>query len=267
MLVNTQLAGFGGLQSTSPYLYDIIQELGLTSNLVLCLDAADTRSYDGSSQTWTDIAAGNNFFRGDDGTSEAFDPAFNGTAGVADEGTYFSSNGNDSFTETTTHSFAETWHKNNGLFTIAAVIYTPGSQCEIFSNSGASFVRGIDFHITSSETLMVAHATSDAGHQQSLSTITATSSSYNFVAASFDEADLSLDFVVNSSSENVAINGSTATSDSNASYKLGARGDLSVVMPSGMRYPCVAAWSTDLSTAALGDIYTRLKARRFTSLP
>lgn len=103
-----------------------IQRAGLTSNLVLCLDAGDINSYDGTSQTWTDVSgSSNNFYRGSGSGSDSADPTFNGTAGRQSSSEYFSSDGDDSFVPTASHTFAQAWHKDGATFTIAAWLFIP----------------------------------------------------------------------------------------------------------------------------------------------
>lgn len=67
-------------------LINTLSNLGLLTNLKLCLDAGDLNSYDGSSQTWKDLSGnGTDFYRGATSGSEASDPTFNP---VGNGGTY-----------------------------------------------------------------------------------------------------------------------------------------------------------------------------------
>ena len=107
-LAVNHLVGFGA-GSAVPTMYQLLQQLQLTTNLNLCVDAGDISSYDGSSQTWTDRAAGNNLFRGTTSGSEAENPTFVGTAGTPTA--YFSFDGGDYFISSTSPTYANGWSK------------------------------------------------------------------------------------------------------------------------------------------------------------
>jgi hypothetical protein len=266
-LVNTQLVGFGGQEPSSKFLYDIIQELGLTSNLVVCMDAADLRSYDGTSQTWTDIANGNNFTRGASTSSEASDPTFNGTAGVADESTYFSFDGGDYF-ENSTDGVPDTeaYAYNNATFTMLYVMWVPnmGGNEVIFDNTGGN--NYILAYFASNEAINFAHTYSNLLFNETItSTVTATTSQWNFISWSYNEPGTTIDFVINANTSNHTTAASTFTGPYTDIARIGT--NLSTSLPNTTRLACCAIWSTNLTTTQLNQIYTRLKARRFTSMP
>jgi hypothetical protein len=263
MLTTTNLVGFGA-DSGSPFLLDIIRELGLTANLNLVLDAGDTRSYDGSSQTWTDASGnGNNFFRGTTIGADATDPTFNGTAGVATEGTYFSFDGGDYFTETAAHTFADNWHKDNGALSIIAVQYGAGFSF-LFSNTPASTADGIQLTVGAANSVF-SHAITNA----TVETLTgpAATSTWNFVGVSFNEAGPTTDLRTNATASAPSTTASTTTDNNSQPIRIGAAGDATQINPAGERLACVAAWSTPIGATALAALYARLKARRFPSLP
>lgn len=70
----------------------------VSTNLVMHLDAGNSSSYDGSSQTWTDLQGNYNLIRGTTSGSDSTDPTFNGTAGNRSSNEYFSVDGGDYFT-------------------------------------------------------------------------------------------------------------------------------------------------------------------------
>lgn len=254
-------------------LYGIIQELGLTSSLNLVLDVADTASYDGSSQTWTD-ATGNgfNFFRGTTSGATATDPTFNGTAGLPDETTYFSFDGGDLFKETAAHAFADNWHKNNGAFTVLAVMYVINLSAvnRLFSNRAGSTPTdgGINFRITSNEFIELVHSTDNSNSETLTGTNAATQNVFNLLAIRFDEANLTTSFVTNATAETIAATASTSTEAPASNLRIACDNDTPTnAFESGTRLACVAAWSVALTTTQIGQIYERLKARRFTSMP
>ena len=258
------------LNNNSRTLLGMIHNLGLSTSLNFVLDAADTRSYDGSSQTWTDPVSANNFFLGADVTATATDPTFNGTAGLATEATYFSFDGGDYFTETTTHTFADEWHKNNGAFTIVALLYaTNGASSRfIFGNTDGSGTDGIGIGFDSTEKVFVAHPPTNASTEIIGPAATAlTADSWNFVALSFDEATTTARFHTNSVVDSVSMTASTATDANPNVLRIGATGAATFPLGSGERLAGIAGWSTAISEASVTNLYNLLKARRFTSLP
>lgn len=244
------------------YLYDILKGLGLLSSFQLCLDAADPRSYDGVSQTWTDIIGGNNFFLGADGSATGTDPTFVGGKGAANQNTSFSFDGGDYFTEVAAHTFADNWHKDNGQFTVVFVFYNVGGTSRrVFSNSSTAQEDGIGISISATEKVSVAHATSNVARETVAGTVSATPGSWNFVGLSFNEAALAIATNVNGVTESIAITASTATDNNGEPLRIAADGDASSPMLAGERLACIAAGSTALGLEALANIRTRLRAR------
>lgn len=260
------------VQRPDARLYEVIRGLGLTSGLVLCLDAGDIDSYDGSAQTWIDRAAGNNFFRGTSLAANAEDPTFNGVAGAKSAAEYFSFDGGDRFTENFTHAYADDWHKNNGAFTLLAVPYIGASKAalsQVFNCTGqqTTGAPGVSMYINAADTLSLFHAIDDAGSAEVLtSAATVALNSWNMVAAAFNEATPAADLVINATAEAFVPTVSTATAAKAASVRLCGRsaGDN---FESGERLACFAAWSSKLTTAQIAAIYTTLKAVRFPTLP
>jgi hypothetical protein len=106
-----------GFFKRSKSLWQVIQECGLTSNCKLCLDAGDSSSYDGSSQTWYDLS-GNGFdwYCGATSGAEASDPTFNGSAGGKSPSEYWSFDGGDWFVMAVAEpSWINNLHKDNAL--------------------------------------------------------------------------------------------------------------------------------------------------------
>lgn len=251
-------------------LYGIIREMKLTTSLNFVLDAADKNSYDGSSQTWTD-ATGNgfNFFRGTDGTAQTSDPTFAGTAGLPSEATYFSFDGGDFFKQTAAHTFADAWHKDSGALTLLAVVYAvDAGQRAIFDTAGNT-TDGILFRIGSNEAISFAHSTDNTTSETLASTATVTTSSWNFIACSWNEATPAGSLIINSTVEAMTSPSATTATDNHPGViRIGADTDAAgKVMANGERLACIAGWSTRLSDANLTEIYKRLKYRRFTSMP
>lgn len=70
----------------------------VSSGLTMHLDAANSSSYSGSGQTWTDLMGNFNWFLGATSSSEASDPTFTGSAGSLSSSTYWAMNGSQTFT-------------------------------------------------------------------------------------------------------------------------------------------------------------------------
>lgn len=259
------------LNVRSKFLYGIIKELGLTTSLNCVLDVADLTSYDGSSQTWTDATGqGNNFFRGVDGSATATDPTFTGTAGLASEATYFLFDGGDFMKETTGHTFAAGWHKNNGAFTVLAVMYllNKTAQTRVFtSKAGAAGDAGISFNVADDNTVNIGHSTSTAATESLLGTNALAAASWNFAAVTFDEATTTASIITNGTAETFTPTASTDT-DAAQALRIGSNSDGPLgPFENTERLACMAMWSTKVSDVNVTAIYTRLKSRRFTSLP
>lgn len=105
-------------------LAELITDTGITADLIL--DAGDANSYNGSSQTWTDLSgSGNHWYRGTSSGSDSTDPTFVGISG--DLSSYFSFDGGDYFTLVSGSNPAvfQTFHKNNAKLEMGCLIYIP----------------------------------------------------------------------------------------------------------------------------------------------
>ena len=255
--------------NNSRTLYGIIQNLNLTTSLDFVLDAADTRCYDGSSQTWTDPVAANNFFLGLDVTASATDPTFVGTAGLATDGTYFSFDGGDYFTETAAHTFADEWHQNNGAFSIVSVFYSAAASARnIFGNTaGNATDGGIDLSMLATDVIRLRKAITDTTDENLDSVATVTSASWNFVGVSFVEATPTATIRVNGTSLDLVPSASTSTEVPSNNTQICARGNNTRPFANTDRLACIAGWSAGIGSASVGNIYAALKARRFITLP
>lgn len=262
--------GFYGASSGS--LYGHLTTLGLTSSLQLCLDAGDAESYDGTSQKWLDRSGGGyDFFRGTDGTAQATDPTFNGTAGKLSSGEYFSGDGADYFTYDTT---IETWMQNLGKtgqsVTVFGHIRIPSdTDTTIFGTNSNTNSTGASFgYVASFNKLVYTVQRGDA------STFDNAGDAGPDISASLPMT-LSCGFawtLGNGTSYTVHINGTNytgtstqAVSSSNApggnNMRLMARGDASRIFPSGARLFDLAIWSTKLTDADLQRLHNATKAR------
>jgi hypothetical protein len=264
-----QVLSSGG--SKSPYLLDIIAQLGLSAGLVCCLDAADTRSYDGTSQTWTDASGnGAHFYRGTTGSAAGDDPAFNGTAGIADENTYFSVDGGDQFRNVANDNpDTESMSFNDGATTLAMMLYTPNvaGNSGLFDQIGSGFNFISQLWLDASEKLNWRHTTSIVTSETITSTASVPTGAWSFVALAFDEAVNALDYVINNTIENHAFASSSFNAAHASINSLLAASNVAVAQNT-TRLACLALWmNTRVATADLSLIKQLLKDRRFPSLP
>lgn len=253
-------------------LFDLINLLGLTSGLKLCLDAGDAASYT-SGQSWLDTSGnGYDFFRGTTSGSAADDPTFNGAAGAKSTNEYWSFDGGDLFRYDSTN---ETWmqniHKDNAKYTFVAWIYAvTGVNNIVAGNNGGTSGTGTGFHFgtpsTNNVTMRAANGVgSEALNKNSVATVT--NGAWNFIAASVDEATGTGYFQCNGTQETFSSTYNTPSSG-NASFttEIGARGNGNSPMPSGSRIAMVAVWEgVFLSQAQINSIYTAIVTHQKTA--
>lgn len=138
---------------TRPGLLHAITDVGALSGLVLCLDAGDIASYDGTSQQWTDVSgAGNHYNRGATSGAEASDPTFNGTAGAKRATEFFSYDGGDYNAPVAAPTFGGNFHQDNALFTCLAVVAygSIGTLWRIWATMNATSGTGAAMSINAS---------------------------------------------------------------------------------------------------------------------
>lgn len=258
------------------YLRDLITELGQTSNLAICVDAADPRSYTGTGQTINDRSgSANDFFMGTTGAVESgVDPVFNAGptnnngGGVADENTYWTIAAGNRIANVTNGAPASTnWLRNNGVASAVAAIYVPNTAfgCSYFStgdvNSGT--YRGGNVRLTNTGHALDIFVT-DGTRDSRTAVATPTTNSWNIVGFSYDEATGTFIFTTNSTSETAAsitVSATQAFTNQNfvAFANTGTTGT--------GRIACCAVWNRALTSSELLSFYTQLKARRFPSVP
>jgi hypothetical protein len=264
------IAGKGvGFSISGKDLIDLLIDMGLTNNLELCLDAADSSSYSGSGQTWNDVSGnGHNFFRGSTSSSQSSDPTFNGSAGGRSSSEYWSFDGGDFFKYSTTN---EDWmnrlHKNNATFTLICWIYLKDStvnqhlfidfdnvDTDVGMQVSIAFEQNqIGFFVANSGTVYTNGSSSEG--------LFLTEDAWNFVGISVDEAGGSLLWHVNGSggSESVTY---TNPSTSNASDTVTISGDESIFLTSGTRIAQYAIWEGVALTAGnMVEIFQATRGR------
>ena len=248
-----------------------IGSLGLGSNLILCLDAGASSSYDGTSQIWTDLSGNNaDFYRGASAASETSDPTFVGTAGGLSSSEYFSFDGNDYFTEKTAGWGDDVFHTDGATFTILTFVYLSnvGASQSIFHNYNPG--GGTAFNLTSTGKIQFKVTTSASLIAQVNSTIGLTANQWSMLAISVNESS--------TTGGTFFINGATQTFNptytapntvpSTAPARIGSHADAgSQFLVNNTRIAGLMAWGRALSTAELTSLYQDVKARRLNSLP
>lgn len=265
---------------TNQRMINVIKRLGLTTDLQLCLDAGDLASYDGSSQTWTDASGnGNSFFRGLTSGATATDPTFNGTSGRQSAAEYFSFDGGDGFFQSAAHTFANSWHKDNATFTVAAWIWiVAGAGADagipLLRNFAGTSQRGITIHalpLSSYGGTYVGMVNASGSAQNFLPPTqdVITEAAWQFVAVSFSEGSGASFTQCNAFQELFAADTYSSPSASDPSESLCAGGGPDVgssvfnnlIYPAnGNRINSLMAWNRALSQAELLSLYNARKS-------
>ncbi len=244
-------------------LITILNTLGLTTELKLCLDAGDIASYPGGAeQTWTDRSGnGFNFFRGSSSGAQSSDPTFNGTAGACSENEYWSFDGGDFFQETAAHGFDDNWHKNNGAFTIVVLARTvpaAGHQAFFSNNDFLSAQDGMHFYQTSLHHLSL-FLGNQSGSDLNLTTAATVApwDQWHFLAVAIDEAvgANGATLQIGSTQESfTSTHPAPSASNPDGSLRLGSDSVGGAAMVTGARLGCIAAWNRRLSNAELNSL-------------
>ena len=253
----------------SPYahansLLAILQKLGLTTNLKLCLDVADGRSYPGSGTTLFDLSGGGyDFVFGDGATSTTY-PTFGG-------GTYLSGDGGDYLTY---DSASETWMndfaKAGAAISLIGIVHVPSDAAtDIFATDGNTPAeRGFEFRYSAIQNKFI-FASVDSGETAFL---------VNGAAGPDVAAQLPATFFVGfsttlspSAAYTIHVNGTNysgtraaiaATSNAPSNpLRILATGDLVEKAPSGARFYAGGMWlGSVLSSSDFTSIYDALSA-------
>jgi hypothetical protein len=101
----------------------VLTTLSLTTNLKLCLDAADESSWPGSGQEWLDVAGGDyDFFLGADGSAAADDPVFTGRVGALSAAEAWTFSSKFFRYSAPNESWMDALHKNGALFSLGVLL-------------------------------------------------------------------------------------------------------------------------------------------------
>lgn len=249
-------------------LIDILRDLSLTTSLRLCLDAGDSRSYDGSAQLWKDTSGGGfDFNRGTTTGSETSDPTFNGNAGRQSVNEFFSYDGGDFFTLGQANpSWVNSIHKDSAVFTILAWAYGPDLTQNVCTIGTAS-IDGIGFEFANSAaangTLAFACFTATTTPLSAATTTLKCAVGWNMMGVSFTESAGTMLFTANGAFE--ALTGQTYSGPSAAAatylLNLGALGNGHGPESSGNRIAGVAMWDRALSQAEMTALFAATRAK------
>lgn len=254
------------INNNSRRLRGIINNVGLSAQPAFVLDAGDLASYDGSSQTWTDATGnGNNYFRGADGTAEATDPTFNGSAGDISDATYFSLDGGDFFRPTAVHTFSDNWHKDSGAVTFIIVgQFQAGAASQLIFTTMNGTNDGVELIMLSTEIMRFQHALTNTTNETiSATAVVPTGSGIHMLSVRYSEASLSVEFGIDLTFESFAAGASTNTDAPGGTCNFF---NAAAPMIAGTRVHGMAAWSADIGQAGVSNIYKHLRTRRYTAL-
>lgn len=252
-------------------LFQGLTDLGLTTNLKVCLDAGDLASYGNQTDKWMDLSGnGQDFFKGSGTGADGADPTFNGITGNRSINDYFSSDGGDYFTyDTTNETWMQNLHKDGNVSTWLAWVYHPsgsGTSHGIGGTKDISVLANVGWggYISSSNKLVDAW-----GRGGSTVAVTSTASvptnQWNFLGLSHNEnggAGNSF-HVINTTYETFDGNIASASA-SNAGYtmQIGATGNGARPFVNTARLAQIVFWGgTALSQTNVTNIYNATKGR------
>jgi len=251
-----------------PTLLSLINGAGLSSGLLVCLDAGDPSSYNGSGQTWTNVApdATTDFYLGVLNSVESVDPVFTGNVG--DPYAYFNVPQYGGFIETT-GGWDDAFVKDNCAWTAIFIYYrpsgTPANTQNLYTVGKYSTSPGsrIGYMATGYMTYYL-DPTSAAGSVSVTSTTQLVpTEQICFLGYSIKDATSSSIFQIGSSQETVNTNNSQSnTAGPSGASAIGRYPDVTTQgSMANVRYYGVAIWNTNLSATQLNSLRTSLLNR------
>jgi hypothetical protein len=240
----------------------IIDDLGLSTGLQLCLDAGDIASYPGSGQTWTDrSSSSSHFLVGATAGAEASDPTFNGIAGNLTESEFWSFDGGDWFTVATAANPAwiESFHKAGARFTVIAWVFIPviSAFYPIFGNNQDDLLQvGVNFWFrTTNEIKMGVNDGSGVEAWSHATTEQITATGWHFAAFSVSDGATGF-FQLDGVQESAAVAFATPSAAS-ASFRteIGSSGGSSSTFDNNTRLGSFMMWNRALSAAEMMSLY------------
>ncbi len=267
----------GVIGSASPSadlsLIGIITDLGLTTNLKLCLDAGDANSYDPGVQTakWLDTSGnGYDFYRGTSTGGDGAEPTFNGSAGGLSSSEYWSFDGGDYFSyDTTNEAWMENLHKDNAALSFFVAVYpqTVSSSHRLFSTHVSDVLIGVDFSVANvSGAKFRFRVGNGSSNPLSISTSgTISTANWNILQGSINEATGAGGAILkigSATAESFSSTYSSPSSGASAGSSIGAAPDGTRPLTASSRLACLAIWEgTALTSTNLTDLYDAIKGR------
>jgi len=268
-------AGGSGGFGDADTLVQILTDLSLTTNLKLCLDAADGNSYT-SGEKWLDTSGGDyDFMLGTEtgSPSSGDEPTFNGVADDKSSSEYFSFDGGDLFKyDTSTETWMDALHEEAAVFTIFMVMWPNTATTHHMLGTGQrAWARGMRLNLNNTQGHSI---TVSKGSSPAVLSVVGdtgfTSGQWNMSAFVIDENGGSVSFFW----RDKAYNQVSASNTFDASYTSPSSGAAAYPMeiggnggddkaPANTRIACVAIWQgTALTKANLDDIYDQLNGDR-----
>lgn len=247
----------------------VLQSLGLTTNLKLCLDAGDAASYPGSGTKWLDTSGGGYDFNFGNGATSSTYPTFNGSAGGLSSSEYFSFDGGDYFTyDTTNEAWMNNLHKDGAVFWFSGWLYVPslpGSAAVLFGTANSGLDVGVYSFVRTTGALRLVVVNGTESILLVTSTAAVTTGAWNFLALQVNESAGTGFFQVNAAQEDfVSTYASPSSSNASFTMEIGRHGTdgSGIPLPSGYRFNSIAmSESTAPSKAQTLALYTATKAR------
>lgn len=264
-------------RNSNTKMIDELTNLGLKTSLVCCLDAGDSASYDGSSQTWNDVSGNSNsFFRGATSGATSTDPTFHGTAGNKSSSEYFQTDGGDAFWQASSLTFMNAWHKDNAAFTMAGWCYIPTSGSSpslgFFCNWRANSDLGVRVFLSASPTMVMMNASgSGSGQAFTTSSNLTLLDQWQFAVVSFSEGSGTSFAQINATAELMTSDDYSSPSSTTAPFGVAIMGIPNLAgtglntgafqCADGQRINSLMAWSRAISQSEALALYNATKGK------
>lgn len=267
--MRSSLIGGGSSEPASLKLIDIASYLGMTTGLILCLDAGDAASYGGSGHTWTDVSgSGNDFLK------TATQVTFTGTAGALGSGCYFSNIDETHYIYNFTSSAFDGFHKSGGKCTIMEIVrhqqVTPDQPYWYNGIDGdARGDDGVHLWVDGSDQVNLVYDANNSLNNAITYDPGTTAMSDNtdhMIGVGVDDAALTVKVFRDSSIYSTTKTASTNTRTPNSGVLIGTDSELQKGFDLTTRVYGIMVWNRLLGDAEWTSLYEQVK-RRFTSLP
>lgn len=184
---------FGTITTKTLDAQEVLTSLGLTTGLMVSLDAGSIVSAPIAATSWLDLSGnGTDFFLGATAGAEASDPTFNGAAGGLSSSEYWSFDDGDWFHyDTTTPAWVTAIHQNSGVASFMAWVHIPDLvSTHGFTGDfgGGGAVTGFSFYSSTSGTLEFRIGNGDGSLEIQAVGPAPIANEPIFVAFSFDES-------------------------------------------------------------------------------